>query len=246
VAVTTFVLSKTFNLFFWFVMIDPLAKFNLYEKGALVRNNLKDIFGDGIFLADHDSWRFHRKTAANIFTTKLYRQLSQGAFTDSAIQLCEVFDKFSAKDEPVDLQEFFLRMTLDVFGQMTFGVDFKSLSAFEEKFEFGEAFDYLTSCIDHRTLNPFWRWTDHLVPGRTQELKNALETVDRYAYSIIGARRNEISAMTAKAADEKDQDPQEKSRRPRDLLDHFITHVRDDGSMLTDPELRDVFVNFMM
>ncbi|GJJ68625.1 hypothetical protein EMPS_00971 [Entomortierella parvispora] len=221
------------------------TKFSSYEKGEMVRNNLRDIFGDGIFLADHESWRFHRKTAVNIFTTRLYRQLSQGAFKDSAVQLCGIFDRFSARGKPVDLQQFFLRLTMDVFGHMTFGVDFKALSACEERSEFGDAFDYLTSSIDNRSSNPFWRWTDQFVPGRTQDLKNALGTINRYAYSAIGARRNEISAKAARAEDETGQDQQQESR-PHDLLDQFITHVRDDGSMLTDLELRDVFVNFMI
>lgn len=222
----------------------------------MLRDHLGDIFGEGIFLADHDVWRFHRKTATNIFTTKLLRQLSLGTFTSSGLELAKVFDKYTARQEPVDFQDLFMRMTTDVFGKLSFGVDFGSLTASDEKSQYGEAFDYLTSSMDHRMLNPLWRWTDCFIPGRRQKLKDALDIVNGDAHKAIHARREELKLKKQERIDrgeEKEEESEEQQEkwhqqqgRPRDLLDHFITHVRDDGSMLSDSELRDVFVNFML
>ncbi|KAF9932697.1 hypothetical protein FBU30_007540 [Linnemannia zychae] len=213
--------------------IEHILKINFhkYIKGKVFKEQLEDILGNGIFVADQDAWRFHRKTASNIFTTKLYRQLTEGVFTDSARDICTIFDKAEALNQPVDLQQLFLRLTMDAFGKLTFGIEFNSLLA-EGRSEFGDAFDYLTANVDSRVMNPFWWYRDQLIPGKMGKVKKAIAVLDKYAYSAIRKRREET--------------PNEKEKRPRDLLDHFINHVRDDGSFLSDLELRDVFVNFMI
>jgi cytochrome P450 len=122
-------------------------------------------------------------------------------------------------------------MTMDVFGKLTFGIEFNSLLT-EGSHEFGDAFDYLSANLDWRINNPLWAFTDPLTPGKTGKVKKAIAVLDKYAYSAVKKRREET--------------PAEKENRTKDLLDHFINHVREDGSMLSDLELRDVFVNFMM
>ncbi|KAG0311463.1 hypothetical protein BGZ97_011863 [Linnemannia gamsii] len=175
------------------------TNFNNYIKGTVFGDQLRDILGNGIFVSDQDAWRFHRKTASNIFTTKMYRQLCEGAFTDSAQDLCSIFDKAeSLGNQPVDLQQLFLRLTMDAFGKLTFGIEFNSLMT-EGRNEFGDAFDYLTANMDGRVVNPLWPIFDRLTPGKIRKVKKAIAVLDK-----------------------------------------------EDGSVLSDLELRDVFVNFMI
>ncbi|KAI7818162.1 cytochrome P450 [Gamsiella multidivaricata] len=208
-----------------------LANFDNYIKGKIFRDQLTDILGRGIFVSDQDAWRFHRKTAANIFTTKLYRQLVEGAFHDTGLDLCSVLEKDRLAQRPVDLQELFLKLTLDAFGKLTFGLEFNALTC-EGPNEFGDAFDYLTANVDTRVSNPFWFITDWILPGKMTKLRNAIGVLDKFASMAIEKRKGESV--------------EEKEKRPKDLLDHFINHVADDGSKLTNVELRDVFVNFMI
>ncbi|KAF9909508.1 hypothetical protein EC991_008490 [Linnemannia zychae] len=205
--------------------------FNNYIKGSIFRDQLKDILGKGIFVSDQEDWRFHRKTAANIFTTKLYRQLVSGAFQQTGLDLCSVLDRHRISGRPVDLQEQFLKLTLDAFGKLTFGLEFGALTC-EGPNEFGDAFDYLTANVDTRTANPFWFLTDWVIPGKRRKLREAIGVLDKFGYMAVEKRRAETE--------------KEREARPRDLLDHFINHVAEDGSVLTDLELRDVFVNFMI
>ncbi|KAF9200075.1 hypothetical protein BGZ49_009723 [Haplosporangium sp. Z 27] len=205
--------------------------FNNYIKGKLFSDQLKDVLGKGIFVSDQEAWRFHRKTAANIFTTKLYRQLVEGAFKESGLDLCSLFERKYIDQRPADLQELFHKLTLDAFGKLTFGLEFQAL-AFDGPNEFGDAFDYLTANIDGRVSNPFWFITDKIIPGKSKKHSNALAVLDKFANMAVVKRRNET--------------PEETEKRPKDLLDHFINHVADDGTKLTDLELRDVFVNFMI
>ncbi|KAF9423469.1 Protein kinase alk2 [Podila epigama] len=144
----------------------------------------------------------------------MYRQVTQGAFKESALDLIRFLEKKQAKaagktkddlagldnnaSTPVDFQDLFLRLSLDAFGKMTFGIDFQSLGS-ELPDEFGAAFDFLTNCMDGRVANPLWSET-----------------------------------------------PEVRANRPQDLLDHFITFVTEEGQPLSDTDLRDVFVNFMI
>lgn len=199
------------------------ANFDNYVKGDIFRQQLTDILGRGIFVSDGDEWRFHRKTASNIFTTKFYRSLVRGAFRASADDLCTVFDSCIAREQPIDLQGHFLKLTLDAFGKLTFGIDFGALAQPGVKNEFGDAFDFLTTAADSRISNPFWPITDRLIPGRWKKHWGCIHTLDRYAAQAVSARRSESSA--------------DENGRQRDLLDYFISYRNDDGSMLTDREV---------
>ncbi|KAF9173809.1 cytochrome P450-dit2 [Mortierella sp. AD011] len=214
-------------------LIEYILKtnFNNFIKGETLTSQLIDILGSGIFVSDGDEWRLHRKTAVGVFTTKMYRQVTEGSFTLGARSLCSVLDKNERLGRPMDLQALFLKQTLDVFGKLTFGIEFNALNT-EGPHEFENAFDFLLTNIDSRIMNPFWQWTDHLVPGKIRKIKSAIATLDKYAYVAIEKRKNESEA--------------DKEKRPKDLLDHFINHVDEDGNKLTDQQLRDVFVSFML
>ncbi|GJJ74892.1 hypothetical protein EMPS_07250 [Entomortierella parvispora] len=207
------------------------TNFENYVKGNVFRWQLKDILGRGIFVADGEEWRFHRKTASNIFTTKLYRSLVQNAFKSSAHDFCQHVQTFVTAQKPVDLQAKFHLLTMDAFGKLTFGIEFKALTQ-EGSNEFGDAFDFLTSAADARISNPIWFITDRLIPGRRKKHLHCIHTLDCYAAAAVAKRRAETEEV--------------KASRQRDLLDHFISYRKDDGSLLDERELRDVFVNFMV
>ncbi|KAF9582055.1 hypothetical protein BGW38_000719, partial [Lunasporangiospora selenospora] len=208
------------------------TRFDNYIKGFVFRDTSADVLGDGIFIADQEKWRSHRKTASNIFTTKLLRQLVRGAFKTSALEVCDVMIREGEqRNKPIDFQQLFLKMTMDVFGKMTFGIDFQALKN-EGSHEFGDAFDYCTLLIDQRVTNPLFKVTHWLTPGKNKKSREMLGVLDRYAAQAIEARRNETE--------------EEKANRGRDLLDHFINYVAEDGTMLSPKDLRDVFVNFMV
>ncbi|KAF9542239.1 hypothetical protein BGW38_009797, partial [Lunasporangiospora selenospora] len=90
------------------------TRFDNYIKGFIFQETGYDVLGHGIFITDQEKWRFHRKTATNIFSTRLYRQVVRGAFKTSALDLCDVMIKEGElRNKPVDLQQLFFKMTLD-------------------------------------------------------------------------------------------------------------------------------------
>ncbi|KAF9110306.1 cytochrome P450-dit2 [Mortierella sp. AM989] len=207
------------------------TNFNNYIKGPIFEHDVKDVLGRGIFAVDGAEWRFHRKTAVGVFTTKMYRQVTEDGFTMGARALCSVIDRNERLGQPIDLQALFLKQSLDGFAKLIFGVELNSINT-DGPHEFGDAFDFLINNFDSRMMNPFWSWTDHLVPGKMKKMRSAFAALDKEAYTAIEKRRKETA--------------EEKERRSKDLLDHFINFEDDDGTKLTDLQLRDIFVNFML
>ncbi|KAI8348322.1 cytochrome P450 [Mortierella sp. GBAus27b] len=195
-----------------------------------------DLFGHGIFVSNGAEWRMQRKTASNVFTTRLFRDLVQSAFKEAAHELGDNLVKFerrSTDNDPCyfDLQQEFAKMTLDAFGKVSFGIEFNSMSD-EGNNDFGQAFDFMTRRIEMRAVEPFWRISEWIIPSLRRKIRQSLDTINQAAYKAIAKRRIES--------------PEDKEVRRRDLLDYFIDHEYEDGSRLTDVELRDIFLNFMI
>ncbi|KAF9926716.1 hypothetical protein FBU30_003748 [Linnemannia zychae] len=219
------------------VNLEHIMKTNFenYEKGYILNSTMSQILGNGIFNSDGSLWKMHRKTASHVFSTKIYRALIDGAFTDHSLQLCAVLDRAAQQGQPVDLQALFLRLTLDAFAKLSFGLEINSMGK-DGQDVFGSAFDFAVVATDERFMNPFWRITEHLT-GKSTRMKKAVQVVDSYAYEAIKGRRSETAAQA--------QIRQGPSGR-EDLLDLFMKWRDDDGRALSDVELRDVFINFII
>ncbi|KAG0048498.1 hypothetical protein BGZ83_006561 [Gryganskiella cystojenkinii] len=219
------------------VLLEHILKTNFenYEKGYILNSTLAQILGNGIFNSDGALWKMHRKTASHVFSTKIYRALIDGAFTDHSHQLCAVLDHAAKDGRPVDLQALFLRLTLDAFAKLSFGLEINSLGK-DGKDPFGSAFDYAVVETDERFMNPFWRVTEPL-SGKSQKMKDAVKIVDKYAYEAIQKRRKE-TPEEAKV--------RQGSGAREDLLDLFMKWRDEGGRELNDTELRDVFINFII
>ena len=118
-------------------------------------------------------------------------------------------------------------VTAEVVTPMELGKDGKD--------PFGSAFDFAVQQTDMRFLNPLWRITE-IFSGNARRMKNAVGVIDRYAYDAIRKRKQEST--------------EERERRQingrEDLLDLFLKYRDDEGKSLSDVELRDVYVNFII
>ncbi|KAF9373052.1 hypothetical protein CPC16_002059 [Podila verticillata] len=219
------------------VLLEHILKTNFenYEKGYILNSTLSQVLGNGIFNSDGALWKMHRKTASHVFSTKIYRALIDGAFTTHSLQLCKVLDRAAKEGRPVDLQALFLRLTLDAFAMLSFGLDIDSLGK-DGKDVFGNAFDYAVVETDERFMNPLWRVTEHM-SSKASKMKQAVAVIDSYAYSAIQKRRHETTDEAVL---------RQGSTGREDLLDLFMKWRDDDGQALNDIQLRDVFINFII
>ncbi len=173
-------------------------------------------FGKGIFAANGSSWSQQRNAARAYFTIHAIEDYVP-IFAAKAKELGEELAK---REGAVDMQDMFMRFTLDSFGLMGFGFDFNSIKT---RPDFPDLFDYLQQRLDATIRNPLTR--DAADPEFSQQLSR----VDRVMYDLIAQRRKEDWSERL------------------DLLSRFMRLVDETtGKPYDDEWLRDVLFNLLI
>ncbi|KAG0265249.1 hypothetical protein BGZ95_003379 [Linnemannia exigua] len=278
--------------------VDHILRVNFwaYEKGGFFRETLRPIFGNGIFSADGQHWRWQRKAASKIFnvnwyrtyTSTIFRQESQlvinyfhritdtsmssksTAIAPTEINTAPLVEDISVLIPPasplkenrvlldpaskvIDLQNIFLLFTLDSFGRIGFGESFGCLIDPEKEVPFAGAFDRLTANLSLRFNWPFWRWTDWW-SGNDKKVAEDTKTVYDFAYKVIRRRRalEEKTGVEGGGVVHDVGDEETKKGRGvlsssgKDLMQLFMEATDDNGERLTDDDLKDTLINFVL
>ncbi|KAI9318806.1 cytochrome P450 [Dichotomocladium elegans] len=209
------------------------TKFDNYIKGPEFHGAMNDLFGNGIFNANGEEWKYQRKTASHIFNVKNFRD----QFTDVFVHEIEymskqIWDTAAANQEVVDFHDVMFKFTLDSFILLGFGVNLNALGS-KSKVPFAAAFDEAQKTTFQRFVNPIWPVTERLqklmAPWRPG-MQDHLNVVDTFARQVIEKRREEIAAGEMKA----------------DLLSRFLNACNAHGEPLNNDELRDIVLNFVI
>lgn len=134
------------------------SKFENYIKPPQLVALFRDVFGEGIFVANHgkhsqdkgETWFQQRKLATGIFSLRIFQDFIETTVVEKA----DVLVKLLKADGKRDIQELFFRFTLDAFGIIGFGVDIDSLHG---SAPFASAFDEIQLESFGRLKNPFWK-----------------------------------------------------------------------------------------
>lgn len=196
----------------------------VYEKGPLFLEQADDFLGKGIFAVNGEQWKVKRKEASILFHTQNLKKYIS-IFRKHADKLLQKMQKISTN---FDIQDMFMRYTLDSFSEIGLGTIIDSIS--QDENQFAKAFDYVQIKTERRgRLGRFWRLTP-----RDKLFDQYLEVMNNLAYRIISERRAE---------------PPEKLAENTDLLSQALIRLSEDPSKdpkEIDRELRDFVVNFLL
>ena len=127
-----------------------------FPKG-LESNQIFDIFGDGIFNADEESWEIHRKAVKSLHSHPGFLKYMSRISRDKVeMGLIPVLDHLSQLKKPVYLQDLFERFTFDTSSILVFGQDPSSLSIELPQNTCEKAFDDIEEAILYRYALPEW------------------------------------------------------------------------------------------
>ncbi|KAJ3199756.1 hypothetical protein HK099_003024, partial [Clydaea vesicula] len=175
-----------------------------------------------------------RKLASHIFTVKNFKLNFCKIFEEETIILLKFLKNSSLKNETVDISKVFFGFTLDSFGKIAFGVDFQCLKNPESPLPFATSFDNVQNLICHRFVNPFWFIFEH-INGQRRALNKNIKVIDEFAYEMIKDAR---AKKLLNVDDETDVD--------KTLIERFMESKNEDGTYLSDVQLRDVVLNFII
>ncbi|XP_066388695.1 cytochrome P450 704B1-like [Miscanthus floridulus] len=228
------------------VNVEHVLKTNFtnYPKGDVYRSYMDVLLGDGIFNADGELWRKQRKTASFEFASKNLRDFSAIVFREYSLKLSGILSQASKTGKVVDMQELYMRMTLDSICKVGFGVEIGTLSPELPENSFAQAFDAANIIVTLRFIDPLWRVKRFFHVGSEALLAQSIKLVDEFTYSVIRRRKDEIVEARASGKQEK---------MKHDILSRFIElgEAGDDGTgggggFGDDKSLRDVVLNFVI
>ncbi|KAH7692448.1 Abieta-7,13-dien-18-ol hydroxylase protein [Dioscorea alata] len=209
--------------------------FKNYGKGDYNYENLKELFGDGIFAVDGEKWLHQRKLASYEFTKKKLREFSNIVFQKNASKLAAIVYQGAYSNESMDIQELFMRATMDSIFEIGFGLELNSLEGQSEGSQFTKAFDNSSEFTMLRYFNPFWKIKRFLNIGSEAKLKENIKVVDDFVYRLIHTKMKQMSDYQQKF-----------SMKKEDILSRFLKERNKDPDNLTDKYLRDIMLNFLI
>ncbi|KAI8332793.1 cytochrome P450 [Chlamydoabsidia padenii] len=209
--------------------------FENYIKGPNFSGAMNDLFGHGIFNANGEEWKFQRKTASHIFNVKNMRDQITDVFIDKMKYMsAHLLDKAAEQNKVIDFHDLMYKYTLDSFIQVGFGVHLNSLCQ-EHKVPFAAAFDDAQKGTFFRIVDQFWPILEPIgtffMPWIFPDMKASVKIVDEYVHQVIARRREELVNDKTEA---------------NDLLSRFMMASNSEGVPLTNDELRDIVMNFVI
>ncbi|KAI8098997.1 cytochrome P450 [Halteromyces radiatus] len=207
--------------------------FENYIKGPEFHGSMNDLFGNGIFNANGEEWKYQRKTASHIFNIKNFRDQFTDVFVEEIHFMMEnIWDKATETNESIDFHEIMFKFTLDSFILLGFGVHLNALGT-KGRVPFAESFDEAQRTTFERFINPLWPITEKLTrvtqPWKTS-MNGHLRVVDGFARKVTEQRREQLK----------------KGEIHKDLLSRFMEASNAQGDPLTNDELRDIVLNFVI
>ncbi|PHT39856.1 CytochromeC1 [Capsicum baccatum] len=217
---------------------DPLnveyilkTNFDNYGKGWYNYNILQDLLGDGIFTLDGDKWRKQRKLSSHEFSARVSRDFSSVVFRKNVAKFAHILSEAVKSNEIVDIQDLFMKATLDSIFGVAFGVELDSMSGSNEEGKiFSDAFDKASAITAWRYVDIFWKIKRALNIGSEAKLKEYIRTVDVFVYKLIQRKTEQMSKPEA-----------DLSRKKEDILSRFLQITG------TNPKfLRDIILSFII
>lgn len=221
----------------FFVTCDPAnvrhiftSNFANYPKGDEFAE-IFDVFGNGIFNADGESWRRQRAKSQLLMAGPRFRAFSAEYSRDKVEKSLLPFLEHAADaGTACDLHDVFLRLTFDMTCNLVFGVDPGCLAIGLPEIPFARAMDDVleTLFLRHLISPACWKLMYRLELGPEKKMAVARRTIDRFAAETIAKRR--ADSHEAHGAD---------------MLSSFIGQDDHTGEY-SDEFLRDTTVNLLL
>ncbi|CAI8594556.1 unnamed protein product [Vicia faba] len=168
--------------------------FDNYVKGSEFRD-IFEAFGDGIFVADSETWKYNRSLFHSVFKQRGF-ELFQEKIIQNKVErsLIPLLDHVQEQESVVDLQDVFNRFTFDNICSVILGCDPNCLSIEFPDVACEKAFDQIEECIFYRHATPktFWMFQKLLQVGQEKKMTKAYKEFDQFIYANIESKREEL------------------------------------------------------
>jgi cytochrome P450 len=209
---------------------DYIEKILIYDHSNFSKGPrlqiAKRLLGEGLVTSEGEFHKSQRKLIQPLFLPK--KISSYGAImTDRALHMIQGWKNGSV----VNIHSELMKVTLSIICKSVMDYEMESKQAKD----FGNAFE-ITKKYSSRLQHPLGQILDR-VPflPKVAQSRNAGKTLNTIVYGLISERRKEIESRT-----------KDKSAPGEDLLSKLIIVQSDDGSTMTDTQLRDEIITILI
>ncbi|WVZ16403.1 hypothetical protein V8G54_009385 [Vigna mungo] len=203
----------------------------LSVEGLYNYHNLKDLLGDGIFTVDGEKWREQRKISSHEFSTKMLRDFSVSVFRKNAAKLADIVSESATSNSSLEIQDLFMRSTLDSIFQVAFGTELDSMCGSSQEGKiFADAFDASSALTLYRYVDVFWKIKKFLNIGSEAKLRKTTKVLDKFVLNLINTRIQQMQFSRGGS-----------NSKREDILSRFLQVKGYDSKYL-----RDIILNFVI
>ncbi|KAH7681876.1 Cytochrome P450 E-class group I protein [Dioscorea alata] len=170
------------------------VNFTNYPKGGGF-SEIFDVLGNGIFNADHDSWKYQRKKAHALISDKRFRSFV-GITSHNKVKngLIPTLNHLAEGGHDLDLQDVFMRLTFDITCNLIFGIDPGCLAIGFPTVPFAKALDDAEESLFFRHVTPRkWKWIRY---EKEKKLESAWKTIDHFIAQYVSLRKHDMMKKT--------------------------------------------------
>ncbi|MBX9770080.1 MAG: cytochrome P450 [Candidatus Obscuribacterales bacterium] len=192
-----------------------VTKATIFTKDVAIKNN-PEFFGNGLLRSEGELWKRQRKLASPAFSPKRLEEYSKVMVEHTEKRVASWKDGAN-----IDINREMMRLTLSIAAKTLFDADQQDDEEFEEALH--DAQKYLAERLDDFILLMLPDWVPF--PANVH-LHEAIQKIDKVVYKLINERRG-------------------KTEGRNDLLSSLMAVQDDDGSKMSDQQVRDeVFTLF--
>jgi cytochrome P450 len=189
-----------------------------YDRNVITYKPLRPFLGNGLSLSEGTLWRqqrrlmqpaFHRQRLANLATQ----------MTTAADALLKRWERRTNQDEPLDIHEEMMRVTLCIAGMTLFGLDLS-----DEHNPVGRAFQSMVQALADFVFFPFPPLS--IPTPRNRRIQAALQTLNTLVRDLVCQRR-------------------EQHIDTGDLLSMLLLARDEEGRGMDDQQLRDEIISLL-
>ncbi|WJX65237.1 hypothetical protein P8452_49919 [Trifolium repens] len=169
--------------------------FDNYVKGHEY-HEIFEAFGDGIFNADSETWKYNRSLFHSVFKQRDFELFEEKIIRNKLERsLIPMLDHVQQKGSVVDLQDVFNRFTFDNICSVVLGCDPNCLSIDLPDVACEKAFNEIEEGIfyRHKVPSALWKLQKWLQIGEEKNMTNACKTFDEFIYANIASKREELN-----------------------------------------------------
>ncbi|NPV57577.1 MAG: cytochrome P450, partial [Anaerolineae bacterium] len=191
-----------------------------FSKDTIQYNALSTVTGKGLLTSDGALWLRQRRLEQAAFSRARLRALD-GVIIPAAQRMLRTWETIAAPEGVIDVDDEMMRLTLEVVGRALFGIDLSS-----EARQLTQATLTALDHIIHRARNPL-SLPDAIPTPENIRFRRAIKTLEATIARMISGRRNLGDAG-------------------EDMLGMLLKARDDDGSPMTDGQIRDEVITLLI